>query len=396
MTRSSSNELFTPYKEPEREFRSSRRHFKTLSLDELRSPDFKLLSDQEYSEEEVAKIMAETMKQYMSKTRADYGSGVVRPKIKDKDNFELKGQFLKELHTNTFRGSDHEDANEHIKKILEIVDLFYIPNITIDQVMLRAFPMSLTGVASRWLRNKPTGSITTWEDLKTKFLSKYCPPARTAKKMEEINNFQQEPNENLYQAWERFKELLMKCPQHYLTEMHEVVLFCNGLDVPTRQILNSRGAIPLKTIADAKIAIQKMAKYSQKWHNGTSRVRSTETPDGLAAIQAQLNNLGREIKKINEKVYAAQVGCEQCKGPHYTKDCPLKEEGKTLEEAYYTQFGRPFQGGGYRATAPGYYQRNNANPSYQERRQSMEDTLRKIMGESAKRHEENSNLIKKI
>ncbi|GJX57857.1 hypothetical protein Tco_0287754, partial [Tanacetum coccineum] len=63
--------------------------------------------------------------------------------------------------------------------------------------------------------------------------------------------------------------------------------------------------------------------------------RSTETSDGLAAIQAQLNNLGREIKKVNEKVYAAQVGCEQCKGPYYIKDCPLKEEGKTLKEAYY-------------------------------------------------------------
>ncbi|GKD20851.1 hypothetical protein Tco_1222554 [Tanacetum coccineum] len=133
--------------------------------------------------------MAETMEQYMSKTRADYGSGVVRPKIEDKDNFELKGQFLKELRTNTFSGSDHEDANKHIKKVLEIVDLFHIPNITINQVMLRAFPMSLTGAISRWLRNKPTGSITIWEDLKIKFLSKFCPPARTAKKMEEINNF---------------------------------------------------------------------------------------------------------------------------------------------------------------------------------------------------------------
>ncbi|GJY49477.1 hypothetical protein Tco_0439433 [Tanacetum coccineum] len=78
------------------------------------------------------------------------------------------------------------------------------------------------------------------------------------------------------------------------------------------------------------------------------------------------------------------------------QDCPLKEEGKTLEEAYYTQFGRPFQGGGYRETARGYYQRNNANPSYQERRQSMEDTLSKFMSELAKRHEENSNLIKEI
>nr|GEZ44874.1 hypothetical protein [Tanacetum cinerariifolium] len=198
--------------------------------------------------------------------------------------------------------------------------------------MLRVFPISLTGAASRWLRNEPTGSIKTWEDLKTKFLNKYCPPGRDAKKMEEINNFQQESDETLYQAWERFKELLMKCPQHYLTEMQE--------------------------------AIQEMAEYSQKWHNGTSRSRSTETFDGLVAIQAQLNNLGREIKKVNDKVYAAQVGCEQCKGPHYTKDCPLKEEGKTLEEAYYTQ--------------------------------SMEDTLSKFIGESAKRHEENSNLIKEI
>ncbi|GKE58563.1 hypothetical protein Tco_1497748 [Tanacetum coccineum] len=155
----------------------------------------------------------------------------------------------------------------------------------------------------------------------------------------------------------------MKCPQHYLTEIREVILFYNGLGIPTRQILDSRGAIPLKTTADAKVAIQEMAEYSQKWHNGTSRSRSTETSDGLATIQAQLNNLGREIKKVNEKVYATQVGYEKFKGPHYTKDCPLKEEGKTLEEACYTQFNGPFQGGGYRAATPGFYQRNNANPS---------------------------------
>ncbi|GKC64171.1 hypothetical protein Tco_1096769 [Tanacetum coccineum] len=250
---------------------------------------------------------------------------VARPKIEDKDNFELKFQFIKELRDNTFSGSDHEDANEHIEKVLEIVDLFHIPNITIDQVMLRAFPMSLTGATSHWLRNKPSGLITTWEDLKIKFLSKYCSPARTANKMEEINNFQQEPDESLYQAWERFKELLMK------------------------QILDSRGAIPSKTAANAKVVIiRKWLTYSQ---NGTWTSRTM-----------------KEIKKANEKVYAAKVGCKQCKGPHYTKDYPLKEEGKTIEEAYYTQFGTPFQGGGYKATALGFYQRNNVYPSYQERR----------------------------
>ncbi|GJU32550.1 hypothetical protein Tco_1176139 [Tanacetum coccineum] len=51
---------------------------------------------------------------------------------------------------------------------------------------------------------------------------------------------------------------------------------------------------------------------------------------------------------------------------------------------------------GYKATTIGFYHRNNANPSYQERRQSMEETLSKFIGELAKRHEENSNLIKEI
>ncbi|GJS07965.1 retrovirus-related pol polyprotein from transposon TNT 1-94 [Tanacetum coccineum] len=117
-----------------------------------------------------------------------------------------------------------------------------------------------------------------------------------------------------------------------------------------------KGAIPSKTTADAKVAIQEMVEYSQKWHNGTSRRRR----------------------------------------PHYTKYFPLNEEGKTLEEAYYTQFGGPFQGGGCKAAALGFYQRNNANPSYQERIQSMEETLGNFMSKSAKRHGENSNMIKEI
>nr|GEW48563.1 hypothetical protein [Tanacetum cinerariifolium] len=204
--------------------------YKTRSLDYLNSPEFNLISDiEDQFEEEETKAMAKTMKEYMCKTRGDYGSGVATPKIDDKYHFELKGQFLKELRDNTFIGSNHQDANEHIEKVLEIVYLFHIHNITQDHIMLRVFPM-------------------------------YCSPARTAKKMEEINNFQQEPDETLYQAWERFKELLMKCPQHYLTEMQEVILFYNGLEVSSRQILDSEGDIPTKTTGDAK-GLAEVATY---------------------------------------------------------------------------------------------------------------------------------------
>nr|GEU71067.1 hypothetical protein [Tanacetum cinerariifolium] len=77
--------------------------------------------------------MAETMQQYMNKTQAKYGSGIARPKIE-----------VKELRDNTFSGSDQEDENEHIEKVLEIVNLFHIPNITEDRVMLRTFLASVS------------------------------------------------------------------------------------------------------------------------------------------------------------------------------------------------------------------------------------------------------------
>ncbi|GJT80162.1 retrovirus-related pol polyprotein from transposon TNT 1-94 [Tanacetum coccineum] len=364
MTRSSTKELFSPLENSKQNFRSRRRLFDTPSLIESNLPEFdQIFDNEEQSEEDVRETMTETIEQYMSKTRGDYRSGVTRPTINQDTHFELKGQFLKELHDNTFSGSEHEDANEHIEKVLENVDLFHIPKINQDQIMLRAFPVSLTGAASRWLRNQPSGSITTWEVLKTKFLNKYYPPARTAKKMEEINNFQQEPDGSLFRAWERFKELLIKCPQHYLTDMQEVILFYNGLDVPTRQILDSKGVIPSKTAADAKVAIQEMAEFSQKWHNGTS-----SRSDANYARD-------RTIRKIVHQ----------------------RKKEKTLEEAYYTQFGAPYQPGGqYRAAGPGFYQRNDGNSSYPDRRPSLEESLTKFMAESAKRHEENSNIIKEI
>ncbi|GJT19835.1 hypothetical protein Tco_0313877 [Tanacetum coccineum] len=136
----------------------------------------------------------------MMKTQEDYRSGIAGPKIDEKAHLELKGQFLKELRVNTFNGSDNEDANEHIEKVLEIVGLFHIPDVTQDQIMLRVFPMSLTGAASRWLRNK-------------------------------------------------------------LSDMHKVIIFYNGLDVPTRQILDSKGAIPTMKVVDAKKAILDWAAH---------------------------------------------------------------------------------------------------------------------------------------
>ncbi|GJR02565.1 hypothetical protein Tco_0525549 [Tanacetum coccineum] len=190
MTRSFTKELFTPLENPKRVFRSRRKLFETPSLVESNSPEFVQFSDiGEHLEEENIENMTETMEQYMSKTRGDHGSGVTRPKINQDAHFELKGKFLKELCDNTFSGSEHEEANEYIKKVLEIVDLFHIPNITQDQIMLRAFPVSLTGATSHWLRNEPAGSILTWEVLKSKTKQPIVVPISTTEPKRTVNQY---------------------------------------------------------------------------------------------------------------------------------------------------------------------------------------------------------------
>ncbi|GJR60318.1 ribonuclease H-like domain-containing protein [Tanacetum coccineum] len=50
--------------------------------------------------------------------------------------------------------------------------------------------------------------------------------------------------------------------------------------------------------------------------------------------------------------------------------------------------------GQYRAAGPGFYQQNNGNSLYPDRRPNLEESLTKFIAESAKRHEENSNIIK--
>ncbi|GKA92632.1 hypothetical protein Tco_0814557 [Tanacetum coccineum] len=86
------------------------------------------------------------------------------------------GQYLQELRENTFSGSKHEDANEHIKKFLEIVDLFHIPKVT----QIRQYRAAGLGFYQRNNRNSsyPNRRQTLEESL-TKFM------AESAKRHEE-------------------------------------------------------------------------------------------------------------------------------------------------------------------------------------------------------------------
>ncbi|GJX38347.1 hypothetical protein Tco_0251650 [Tanacetum coccineum] len=197
-----------------------------------------------------------TVEQYLSLSRENQAPGVVKPEIGGNVNFEIKSQFMREL------------------------------RVSKDAFMLLVFPFTLTGSAKRWVDRLASGTINTWDILKKAFIQRYCPPSMTANQLEDIYNFKQEGDESLYQVWERYNDLLYKCPTHDINSHQKVNIFYKGLSTMNRQLLDSRGPIPGMRPAEALIAIQTMADHSQKWHDGTTsrNIRSSSSKDGLAAL----------------------------------------------------------------------------------------------------------------
>jgi len=80
------------------------------------------------------------------------------------------------------------------------------------------FPFSLRDKASKWLESFPKESLTTWEDVVNKFLTKFYPPQRIIKLRTEVQTFRQLDGETLYEACERYKELTRRCPPNMFNE----------------------------------------------------------------------------------------------------------------------------------------------------------------------------------
>ncbi|GJU89677.1 hypothetical protein Tco_1302100 [Tanacetum coccineum] len=64
---------------------------------------------------------------------------------------------------------ENQDAHDNIDRVLSAADLFNIPGVTKDAVLLRVFPFTLTGAAKRWVDRLAPGIINTWDLLKKAF-----------------------------------------------------------------------------------------------------------------------------------------------------------------------------------------------------------------------------------
>nr|GEV83986.1 zinc finger, CCHC-type [Tanacetum cinerariifolium] len=84
-----------------------------------------------------------------------------------------------------------EDPNQHLKDFLKLVDSLDLDVANRERTCLHLFLFLLRDHASNWLERFLARSISTWEDLTTRFLAQFFPLGRTTKLQNNILMFQQ-------------------------------------------------------------------------------------------------------------------------------------------------------------------------------------------------------------
>ena len=113
------------------------------------------------------------------------------------------------------------------------------------------------------------GSITSWESLLSKFYNKFFLMSKVNEYKKEISSFTQEEDEKFFDSWERFKDLLIKCPPHGYEKWRLIQFFYQGLSQPNRSMIESMnrgGGAFLSLTGDlAYKVLDKLADCSQVW-----------------------------------------------------------------------------------------------------------------------------------
>ncbi|GJX91108.1 homeodomain-like protein [Tanacetum coccineum] len=246
--------MATPFTNPKRQFQA-RRDTSPAPIHNIYTFYESESFESESEDVEEIDIKTLTLKQYLTLNNT-------RRRISNPENatFEIKGQFLRELRKTTFSESSTENAIEHIRKVLEVASMFN----TNDSFLLRVFLLTLVGVAKRWFDRISPEHAKNWDELKQNFIRRFCPLAMILEQLGEICNFKQEDGESLFHTWERYNDLLFKCPFHDLNDHQKVNTFYNGLKGQTRRTVDSNGLISGLTTSEALKSIQELADHSHK------------------------------------------------------------------------------------------------------------------------------------
>jgi hypothetical protein len=198
------------------------------------------------------------------------------------------------LKENQYDGTDAMSPRQHLSNFYETCQFCTPPaTVTEDQKKLRLFAFTLTGRAKDWLMSLPSGTIGTWAELELKFLDRFFPMHKYMEKKTEITSFKQGESESLYDAWERFKLMLKRCPAHDLSEKAQMQIFTEGL-TPNHKILldaSAGGTMRLKTDLEVQTLVENMTQNEHRADKDKKKgVFGVSESTTILANQA-LNNL---------------------------------------------------------------------------------------------------------
>ncbi|KAJ9566831.1 hypothetical protein OSB04_002797 [Centaurea solstitialis] len=324
-------------------------------------------------------------------------------------NKEIPGKLLHMIKDLTCDGKNDSNPIVHMENFVDICDLFKTEEGRDDAIRLRVFPLTLTREARAWLRLLEPSSITTWEGLRSKFLSRFFPPPKIDKLRADIRSFQQDDGETISEAWEHFKHLLNSCPSHGLNKSEQVQTFYSGLAYSSRATLDSSagGVFMYKTPTEGYKLLEDMLIHNIDWRTDkrlqiprmAGKISTDFDPsDELAAMKNQQVKFERKIEELIKFVHALQVGCEECNGPHLTKDCPNRPM-MTPEEVNYLNRG-DYQGRwnnnrNFIPRPPGFFAPNQQNQRLDgEPRVSIEDQSVQFMDMQKKLNDEVSSYLR--
>ena len=249
-------------------------------------------------------------------------SAIRRPPIQV-NNFELKTVTLQMLQNILFHGLPNENLNMHLTNFIEVCDTIKYNGVTEEALRLRLFPLSLGDRAKHWLTSQPPDSITSWNDLVQKFLTKFFSPSKIAQLVQEINTFRRLEGENLAEAWERFHELLRRCPHHRLTKWIQVRTFYNCLSEATRTVIDAStgGALMKKTMDQVYEILEDTTTNCNQWLSDRltpGKVVGGTDNEVLNNLVNHVAQLTKQLQRQQGTVNAFQTSpwelCEVCGG----------------------------------------------------------------------------------
>nr|GEX35128.1 reverse transcriptase domain-containing protein [Tanacetum cinerariifolium]GEX35273.1 reverse transcriptase domain-containing protein [Tanacetum cinerariifolium] len=206
-----------------------------------------------------------------------------------------------------------------------------VNEITNDALCLYLFPHSLTHHATAWFDRLPRNSINTFEQMAKMFLGKYFPPFMVTKLKNEIINFRQCSDESLFEAWERYKLSIDRCPNHNMLPVTQIDTFYNGLTLRHRDTINvaARGTFMKRRPEECYDLIENMTAQHNDWDTSAQRSESSSSItssfdteiSALKAKMAEINKNLMRVLQVNQQVKAVTLNCETCGGPHSFSDC---------------------------------------------------------------------------